>query len=91
MSVKEPWDIAWKTNCRTKIKGCDGMIALVSKNTAKADGQLWEIACTKEEKLPVLGIYIDKDDKPLVLPLQLAGVRVLEWTWPNIASFLSLL
>lgn len=25
MSVKEPWDSAWKTNCRTKIKGCDGV------------------------------------------------------------------
>ena len=34
MSVKDPWDSQWKTNCRTKIKGCDGMIALVSKNTA---------------------------------------------------------
>lgn len=28
MSVKNPWDSAWKTSCRTKIKGCDGMIAL---------------------------------------------------------------
>lgn len=23
MSVKQPWDSAWKTNCRTKIKGCE--------------------------------------------------------------------
>ena len=23
MSVKQPWDSHWKTNCRTKIKGCD--------------------------------------------------------------------
>src|SRR5271166_6314027 len=22
MSVKEPWESAWKSNCRTKIKGC---------------------------------------------------------------------
>lgn len=22
MSVKEPWDNKWKTNCRTRIKGC---------------------------------------------------------------------
>jgi len=33
MSVKEPWDSAWKTKCRTKIKGCDGVIALLSKKT----------------------------------------------------------
>ena len=56
MSVKEPWDTQWKTNCRTKIKGCDGFIALISKNTKKATGQLWEINCAKEEKIPILGI-----------------------------------
>jgi hypothetical protein len=49
MSVLEPWDSQWKSNCRTRIKGCDGMIALLSKNTAKADGALWEVKCAKEE------------------------------------------
>src|SRR6266852_627593 len=55
MSAKEPWDEKWKTNCRIRVKGCDGVIALVSKNTAKADGELWEIRCAKEEKVPVRG------------------------------------
>ncbi len=87
MSVKEPWDEKWKTNCRTKIKGCDGMIALVSKNTAKATGARWEVACAKEEKVPVRGIYV-KDNKPATLPSEFSGVRVVEWTWPNIKSFL---
>ena len=53
MSVKEPWDTQWKTNCRTKIKGCDGFITLISKNTKNATGQLWEINCAKEEKIPI--------------------------------------
>ena len=34
MSVKEPWDSMWKTNCRAKIKGCDGVIAFISRNTS---------------------------------------------------------
>ena len=38
MSVKQAWDSAWKTNCRRKIKGCDGVIALITKNTKNADG-----------------------------------------------------
>ena len=38
MSVKEPWDSQWKTNWRTKIKGCDGVIVLVSKNLKNAEG-----------------------------------------------------
>ena len=37
MSVKEPWDEKWKTNCRTRIKGRDGVIGLISKNTPKAE------------------------------------------------------
>lgn len=88
MSVKEPWDEKWKTNCRTKIKGCDGMIALVSKNTAKATGALWEVSCAKEEKVPVRGMYIDADNKPTSLPVEFNGVRVVEWGWDNIASFI---
>jgi len=89
MSVKQPWDNAWKTNCRMKIKGCDGMIALVSKNTAKAAGQLWEVACAKEEVVPVRGVYVDADNKPATLPAEFSGVRVVYWTWDNIANFIN--
>jgi hypothetical protein len=88
MSVKQPWDNAWKTNCRTKIKGCDGMIALVSKNTARATGQLWEVACAKAEGVPVRGVYVDADNKPATLPAEFSGMRVVYWTWENIANFI---
>lgn len=89
MSVKEPWDEKWKTNCRTRIKGCDGVIALVSKNTAKADGALWEVRCAKEEKVPVRGIYCTMDNRPATLPAEFSGVKVVDWTWDNIASFIN--
>lgn len=88
MSVKEPWDEKWKTNCRTKIKGCDGMIALVSKNTAKGTGALWEVACAKEEKIPVRGIYTSSSDRPSSLPSEFTGVKVVDWTWANIKAFI---
>jgi len=64
------------------------MIALVSKNTAKAEGQLWEILCAKVEKIPILDIYIDSDNKPASVPQELAGVRLANWTWPSIKAFL---
>ena len=89
MSVLEPWDSQWKTNCRTRIKGCDGMIALLSKNTAKAAGALWEVACAKEEKIPVIGIYCTTDNRPASLPTVFTGVRVFGWTWANIAAFIN--
>jgi hypothetical protein len=87
--VKEAWDEKWKTNCRTRIKGCDGVIALVRKNTAKAEGALWEVRCAKEEKVPVRGFYCTTDNRPATLPAEFGGVKVVDWTWPNIASFIN--
>ncbi|WP_437635576.1 TIR domain-containing protein [Sorangium sp. So ce854] len=86
MSVKEPWDEKWKTNCRTRIKGCDGVIVLVSKNTSKAEGALWEIRCAKEEGVPIRGVYCTTDSRPAITP---EGLRMLNWTWDNIANFIS--
>jgi hypothetical protein len=88
MSVNEPWDEKWKSQCRTRIKGCDGMIATVSKDTAKGAGALWEVKAAKEEGVPVIGIYTTPDDRPSTLPAEFSGVRVVGWTWPNIKSFL---
>lgn len=89
MSVKEPWDSQWKTRCRSRIKGCDGAIALVSKNTANASGQLWEIETALEERIPLLGIYVSSTDRPWSLPHQLHRVSVVDWTWDNISRFLN--
>jgi len=91
MSVKQAWDSAWKTNCRTKIKGCNGMIIIVTKNTKYADGQLWEIKCAKEENVPRRGIWGHSDDKPATLPAELDGVQIVYWTWDNIKSFIDYL
>jgi hypothetical protein len=91
MSAKQPWDSAWKTNCRTKIKGCNGMMIIVTKNTKNADGQLWEIKCAKEENIPRRGIWGHSDDKPTTLPVELDGVRIMYWTWDNIKSFIDYL
>ena len=55
MSVKEPWEDNWKTRCRTKIKGCDGVIALISKKTMAADGARWEMKCANDEKISMIG------------------------------------
>ena len=87
MSVKEPWDSAWKTRCRTKIRGCDGMTGIITSNTPNAAGQLWELNCAYEEEVPVLLIYGHSDDRP-DLPEPVKGRRILNWTWDNIAAFL---
>lgn len=88
MSVKNPWDEEWKRQCRSRIRGCGGLIALVSQNTRNATGQIWEIETAKEERIPVMGVYISTVGRPAVLPNALGSVRVVDWTWPNIKAFL---
>lgn len=88
MSVKRPWDNAWKTQCRSRIKGCDGVIVLITKNLKKADGALWEIKCAKEEGVPILGVYMSGatiNDSPD----ELYGIKKVSWTWKNIADFVN--
>jgi len=88
MSVKEPWSEQWKTNCRIKIRGCDGVIALISKKTWNADGAKWEMRCAVEEGIPIIGVHIHKDDKGTI-PSELSGQRVIEWSWDGIANFIN--
>lgn len=87
MSVKAPWDSMWKTNCRRKIKGCDGVIAIITKNTKNADGQIWEIKCAYEEGIPVLGIW-GHSDEHCAIPSAISPIVVKNWTWGNIKSWL---
>lgn len=89
MSVKQPWDSDWRNRCRSRIKGCDGMIAMVSRNTADATGQLYEVRTALEEGVPVLGVYTTQDNRPYTLPAEFQRVRVVDWSWSNISAFLS--
>ena len=89
MSVKQPWETDWEARCRARIKGCDGMIAIVTKNTARATGELFEIKTAKEEQVPVIGMYATQENRPSILPSALNGVRVVDWTWANITNFLN--
>ncbi len=91
MSVKKPWDSEWKTKCRQKIKGCDGLIAIVTKNSKNASGQLWEVDCARQEKVPCKGIYGYSDDKPSNLPEELKNISISEWKWETIKNWINYL
>lgn len=91
MSVKQPWDRAWKTSCRTKIKGCDGFIAILTNKTFKADGQIWEIKCALEEGIPVIGMWGHLSDKNCYLPLEARLIKKIDWSWSNIANWIKTL
>lgn len=89
-SVKEPWSSQWKTNCRARIKGCAGMIGIITPHTPQADGQLWELKCAIDEKKPLLLIHghADVSKRLSTLPAPINGKAIFNWTETNIVSFL---
>ena len=89
MSVKEPWDRQWKSRCRTRIRGCAGMVAIITRHTARAHGQLWEIGFAYGEGIPAYPIFGSQHNRPAKLPAQLAGKRIYNWTWDNITRFIN--
>jgi hypothetical protein len=89
MSVKKEWEQdEWKKKCRTKIKRCHGVIALLSKNTHKAGGARWEIKCAKQENIPLIGVYMPNSGIHHQ-PEELYGINKVDWTWQNIAEFVN--
>jgi hypothetical protein len=83
MSVKEPYDSAWKERVRTRIKRSDGVIVLISRNSLTSSGQKWEIQCAREENKPVRGIWAYSNDRTSV-----AGVATYAWSDKNISDFI---
>ena len=88
MSVKQPWDSQWKTKCRTRIRGCDGMISIITRNTKKADGQIWEMNCAIDEGIPLLAIYGNKDHIGATIPNECGHLPVVDWNWEKISAWL---
>jgi hypothetical protein len=86
MSVKEPYKSEWKERVRTRIRRSDGVIALISRSTPRATGQLWEIQCAVAEKRPLLGLWIQ--DGYRTKPEAMGAAPVKAWTWDNVTSFI---
>lgn len=86
MSLKEPFDEKWKTQCRQRIRSCDGLITLISSYTRKADGQRWEIQCALHEEVPVLGVWIGRSRYQ---PPELKRHKPVVWKWEPIRRFLN--
>lgn len=89
MSLKQSWEPAWKEDCRSKVKECDGTIALITNNIVRADGQQWELSCAYESRAPVLLLYGNSEKLPKKLPAIPNDEEILDWTLPNIETFLS--
>lgn len=86
MSVKEPYDSAWKTKTKERIKRSHGIIALLSRNSENADGEKWEVECAIDLGKPLLGIYAYDSDRSV--PSYFPRGKVRDWTHDNLKKFL---
>ncbi len=64
------------------------MIVLITKHLKNAEGAIWEINCAKEEKVPLIGVYM-KDATSANAPTALDGIKKIAWTWVGIADFVN--
>lgn len=86
LSVNEAYVSGWKDKVTTRIRRSDGVIALISSDTASAEGQLWEISTAIAEGVPLLGIWIETGYT--TKPAEMGSAPVKNWTWDNVAEFI---
>jgi hypothetical protein len=87
-SVQDPFDSAWKTNCKARIGRTKGTIVLVGPTTYKSDAVLWEITETSRQAHYMFGIQINTD-KTHTVPAGLSSTKVIRWNFDAIVDALA--
>lgn len=86
-SVQDPFNSAWKTECKKRIALTRGTIVLIGQTTHSSDAVLWEIAETKRQGNYIFGIQISRD-KTYAIPAGLPPSNVIRWKFDTIIKWL---
>lgn len=86
-SVKNPFDSAWKTECKKRIAMTKGTIVMVGPTTSKSEAVLWEIAETISQGHYLFGIQINRE-KSHQIPNGLPHGNVIRWDFEQISAWL---
>lgn len=87
-SVQDPFDSAWKTNCKARIAKTRGTIVLIGATTFRSEAVLWEIAESNRQGHFLFGIQINKD-RTHAVPAGLPASSVIRWDFAQIIKWLS--
>src|SRR5688500_7373749 len=87
-SVHEPFNEAWKTNCRARIARTRGTMVLIGPTTHKSPAVLWEIAETTRQGHPMFGVQITSE-KTYPIPQGLPSNQVIRWEFDRIVGALN--
>ena len=88
-SIKEPFDEAWRTNCRERIAQTSMLICMIGSGTAERPAVNWEIEEAYRQGKQVIGvrIYRDRND-PIPKPLVEHKALVVNWDLKEISTLL---
>lgn len=86
-SVQDPFNSAWKTNCKERIARTRGTIVMVGETTSKSEAVIWEIAETLRQEHYIFGIQIHKE-KTHPVPQGLPSKNVIRWDFDQIVKWL---
>jgi len=84
-SVKEPWDTAWKTNCRQRIAATKGTIVLIGETTYQSEAVTWEIQETIRQGHFMFGVKIYRD-RACPVSQALNGYPTINWDFDAIVQ-----
>jgi hypothetical protein len=76
----------WQRDVRERIRGCDGVIALIGGGTSDSPAARWQLRCAVAEGKPLLGLWVEPEHRGK--PAEMGPARCESWTWENIGDFL---
>lgn len=87
-SVQNPFDSAWKTNCKQRIAQTMGTIVIIGATTFSSEACLWEIAETQRQNHYLFAVrrFSDKNHR---IPLGLTPAQVIPWRFDEIVRRLT--
>jgi hypothetical protein len=91
MPMKKSWESAWKAEVQDTVRGCAGVIGLISESITRADGQQWELRCALDSGLPVLLISekYSMDIPAKQLPDLIRDKDIRLWEEATVSGFLN--
>lgn len=87
-SVQDPFDNAWKTQCKLRIARTKGTIVLVGPTTYKSRAVIWEIEETARQGRYLFGIQIHRE-RTHPIPPGLPAQNVIRWDFDQIVKWLT--
>jgi hypothetical protein len=88
-SVKDPFERAWKTNCKARIALTSATLCLIGQTTWRSEAVDWEIRASLDMGHKVIGVRIHRDrSDPIPVALNNFLTPILPWDMSQIDSAL---